>query len=241
MNRIEFIAQFSEELRKRKVPDADEIVEEYRQHFDFKLADGYSEEEIAAKLGDPIALATLFSETNCYKRKKGVKPLVICGLSFLDLFAGAFFILLVAWSVVMAVASLSFAVLSIGLIGNFNIYGLIPTMPYGCGVIFAFSFIALAVLLAVGCIYYSAFLCQLARSFIRFQHNALAACSGNAMLPPLSISPRFSAKHKRYLRFMALIATSLFAACIMLAYIMCGLSAGSLEFWHVWDWFGYKG
>lgn len=238
MNRIEFMAQFSEELRKRKVPDADEIVEEYRQHFDFKLADGYSEEEIAAKLGDPIALATLFSETNGYKRKKGVKPLVICGLSFLDLFAGAFFILLVAWSVVMAVASLSFAVLSIGLIGNFNIYGLIPTMPYGCGVIIALSFIALAVLFAVGCIYYSAFLRQLVRSFIRFQHNALASVSGNAALPSLSISPRFSAKNKRCLRLVALIATLLFVVCFMLSYIVCGLTAGSPEFWHVWGWFG---
>lgn len=36
------------------------MAEEYEQHFVFKLADGYSEEEIAAKLGDPTALAAQF-------------------------------------------------------------------------------------------------------------------------------------------------------------------------------------
>lgn len=241
MNKNEFITRFAEELRKRKISDSDDIIDEYEQHFDFKLADGYSEEEIAAKLGNPSALAAQFSETDGCKRKKCVKPLVITGLFFVDLFIGAFFILLVAWGVVMFAASLSFTVLSIGLVGDFNVYGLIPSMPYGCGLIFALSSIALTVLFAVGCIYYSAFLCQLVRSFIRFQHNTLAAVSGNVTLPSLSINPRFSAKNKRYLRFVALIATLLFAACFVLSYIVCALSASSLEFWHVWGWFGYMG
>ena len=239
MNRNEFMTRFAEELRKRKISDADEIIEEYKQHFDFKSADGFSEEEVAAKLGDPSALAAQFCETDGYKRKNGIRPLVICGLSFVDLFAGAIYILLVAWCVVMIAAALSFTVLSIGLVGGFNVYGLIPSMPYGCGVIFALSFIALAVLFVVGCIYYLAFLRQLVRSFIRFQHNALASVSGNAALPSLSISPRFSAKNKRCLRLVALIATLLFVVCFMLSYIVCGLTAGSLEFWHVWGWFGY--
>ena len=60
MNRNEFMTRFAEELRKRKISDADEIIEEYKQHFDFKSADGFSEEEVAAKLGDPSALAAQF-------------------------------------------------------------------------------------------------------------------------------------------------------------------------------------
>lgn len=32
---------------------------------------------------------------------------------------------------------------------------------------------------------------------------------------------------------------AVFAVCFVLAYIACSLCAGSLEFWHVWGWFGY--
>ena len=56
MTRNEFVTQRTAELHKRNVAAAD-VVEEYQQHFAFKLADGYSEEEIAARLGDPVALS----------------------------------------------------------------------------------------------------------------------------------------------------------------------------------------
>lgn len=51
MTRNEFMTRLSAELRRNHVADAVDIEEEYEQHFAFKLADGYSEEEIAAKLG----------------------------------------------------------------------------------------------------------------------------------------------------------------------------------------------
>ena len=48
MTKHEFMAQLTSELRKRNIADAADVIEEYEQHFAFKLADGYSEEEIAA-------------------------------------------------------------------------------------------------------------------------------------------------------------------------------------------------
>lgn len=241
MTKNEFMMQFENELHKRNVSDAVDVVEEYEQHFAFKLADGYSEEEIASKLGDPIALAIQFGETDAPKQKSGNKPFVVVSLCIADLFAGLFFILLAAWELVMAVASLASVTLTVCLLGDLNICNLIPTMPYWCGAIFALSFAALSVLLAVGCIYYAAFLRQLVRSFGRFQHNALASASGKAVLPTLVISPQFSAKTKRCLRSVALVSLALFAACFILSYIVCSLSAGSLWFWHAWGWFGYNG
>ncbi len=59
MKKNEFMTKLADELKKRGVEDADDVAAEYEQHFAFKLADGYSEEEIAAKLGDPVALAAL--------------------------------------------------------------------------------------------------------------------------------------------------------------------------------------
>ena len=179
------------------------------------MADGYSEEEIAAKLGDPVLLAAQFGETGASKQKGGSKPFVVAGLCIVDLFAG----------------------LAASLLGGTNIYSLIPSMPYWCGAILALAFAALTVLSVIGCIYYGAFLRQLVRSFGRFQHNALASSSGEATLPALAINPQFSAKTKRRLRSVALIALALFAACFVLSYVVCSLSAGSLEFWHTWGWF----
>ena len=239
MTKNEFMTRLASELRKRNVADAADVIEEYEQHFAFKLADGYAEEEIAAKLGIPEELAAQFESTDTVKKVGGSKALAVAGLCFVDLFAGLFFVLLASFGIVLAAASLSFAALAVCLLGNLNIYGLIPTMPYWCGAILALSFVALAVLITVGCVYYAAFLRQLLRSFARFQHNTLATASGEATLPALAIHPQFSAKTKRRLRSVALISLALFAACFVLSYVVCTLSAGSFQFWHTWGWFGY--
>ena len=237
MKKHEFMERLANELRRRNVADSADVIEEYEQHFAFKLADGYSEEEIAARLGKPEELAAQFVETDAPKQK-GNKPLTVVGLCFADLFAGMFFILLAAWGIVLAAAAISFAAIALCLLGNVNICGLIPAMPYWCGAILALAFAALAVLIAAGSVYYAAFLRQLIRAFGRFQHNALSSASGEATLPALAVSPRFSAKTKRRLRSVTLVSLALFAVCFMLSYVVCALSAGSFQFWHVWNWFG---
>lgn len=79
MKKAEFLNRLSDELNKRRVTDAEDIVEEYRQHFDLKLADGFFEEEIAARLGDPAmpaALIALALFAACF-----VLAYVVCALS----------------------------------------------------------------------------------------------------------------------------------------------------------------
>lgn len=235
MTRNEFMTRLASELHKRNVADAADVIEEYEQHFTFKLADGYAEEEVAARLGDPVALAAQFGEGDA--PKQGSKPLVIAGLCIVDLFAGMFFLLQAGWELVMAAAAIAFGGAGVCLFGGLNIHQWLPPMPYWCGAVLALSLTALTVLLVVGCIYYGAFLRQLVRSFARFHHNKLAAASGEATLPTLPVDPRFSGKTKRRLRTVALVSLALFAACFVLTYVVCALSAGSLEFWHTWGWF----
>ena len=81
----------------------------------------------------------------------------------------------------------------------------------------------------VGCIWFFAFVRQIFRAYGRFHRNALAPYRGAAALPAL----------RRRLRTVTLAALAVFAVCFVLAYIACSLCAGSLEFWHVWGWFGY--
>lgn len=34
---------------------------------------------------------------------------------------------------------------------------------------------------------------------------------------------------------------TLFAALFVMGYIVLAISAGSVQFWHAWGWFGYQG
>ena len=236
MTKNEFMKTLTDELLKRNVADAADVAEEYEQHFAFKLAGGYSEEEIASRLGDPVTLAAQFGEPDHAGQQGKNKPFVFVGLCFADLFAALLFIFLAAWELVMIVAGISFAGLAVCLFGNLNIWNLIPAMPYPCGFVLALSLTALTVLVGIGCIYYGAFLRQLLRAFGRFQHNALASVSDKASLPPLAVNPQFSARTKRVLRSAALLSTVCFAVCFVLSYVISALSAGSFEFWHTWNW-----
>lgn len=236
MTKQEFMEKLTRELENRQVADAEDVLEEYRQHFEFKLADGYSQEEIAAKLGDPAALAAQF-ETAEGVQPHGNKPLAVVGLCFADLFGGMIYLVMAAWEAVMGAGALAGAGAAVCLLFGLNPYSLIPTMPYWCGVLLALALAALSVLMAVGCVYYGAFLRQLARAFGRFQRNTLAAASGRAVLPSLSVAPRFSAKINRRLRRVGLVSLAAFGVCLVLSYAACSLSAGAFEFWHAWGWF----
>ena len=238
MTRQQFIEQLKGELNRGHVADADDILEEYEQHFAFKLADGYGEEEVAARLGDPKAIAAQY-EAAPDKKQGGSRGLVYIGLGFIDLFFGLMLILLCAWEVVMAALTLGCGAVALGLLANLRnaVWSLIPAMPYLCGLPLGLACAGLTVLAAVGTVYFSAFIRQLTRAFGRFHRNTLASAAGRAALPPLAAYPQFSAKARRKLRRLFLIALTVFAACFLLGFVACALSAGSIEFWHVWHWF----
>lgn len=238
MNKTEFIERLEKALRQRGADDTEDILAEYEQHFAFKLADGCTEEETAARLGPPELLASQFCAGEG-KGGGGRKLVTVIGLCFSHMFAGFFFILLFTWELIMGVFSLACAAAAVCLFGDMNIHGLIPPMPYWCGAVMGLSLAALAVLSAVGCVYFWKFLRQLTRSYGRFCRNALASASGTAVLPPLEIYPQIPAKAKRALRTAALVSLAMFAACFVLGIIVCMLSSGALEFWHAWGWFGY--
>ena len=107
MKKDEYLAQLVNELKKNAVADADDIANEYEQHFAFKMADGFSEDEIAAKLGTPAALAAQFESNKNMEKSGGRKITTIIGLVFADIFIGGFFALLFTWEAIMAAFSLT--------------------------------------------------------------------------------------------------------------------------------------
>ena len=72
MTKSEYLSRFETALKKTGITDTEEILSEYKLHFAYKIADGYSEQEISAKLGDPAALAEQFA-TDVQARAGGGK------------------------------------------------------------------------------------------------------------------------------------------------------------------------
>lgn len=240
MTKPEFMAALSQELKKRGVADSDDILEEYEQHFAFKLADGYSEEEIAAKLGSPKDLAAQFDPAP--RRKMGAgRFFTVFGLCWLDLFYGIFVVLLLSWGVVMASLVLSFGLTGICMIGHLDYFPLVslPPMPYSSALLLGLALAALTVASVIGCIYYFAFVRQFFRAYARFHQNVLSGSKGEPTLPPLPVHPQLAPARKRKLRTALLVSFVCFGVFFVLGFALSTILAGQFEFWHAWNWFGY--
>jgi uncharacterized membrane protein len=51
--------------------------------------------------------------------------------------------------------------------------------------------------------------------------------------------PQLPGKTNRFFRYAALLSIALFAVFFVLGIIVSMISAGAIEFWHAWKWFGY--
>ena len=235
MTKSEFMAAFAAELRRRNVAEADDIEAEYAQHFDFRLADGYSEEETAARLGSPAELAAQFASAPA---KGGAGALTMTGLGFAGLFGALLFVILAAFGLVLAAAAIAFAASGVCLILGESPFGLIPYMPWAPALILGLAMLALAVLTACGCVWYAAFLRQGLRAFARFRENALSQSRGGAALPGLPVWPKLKPGMARALRKTALVSLIVFAVLLAAGMAAAMISAGAAAFWHTWGWFG---
>jgi len=237
MNRNEFIVKLTKRLNEQNVGEIDEIIAEYDAHFAYKLADGYTEEEVAAKLGDPDELAAQFAAAEQPKKRNIGRGFVILGLAFADFFAFLFFLLLAAWTVVMIVFAIASAGIGVSYLIDANPFGILPSMPYWVGAVFAGSLLALSVLSLAGGVYFGLYVRQLLKAYGRFHHNQLAASAGKAVLPSLRPYPKLAPRENRLFRKIVLGSLTVFALCFVLGYLVASIAAGTPGFWHAWNWF----
>ncbi len=236
MDRYMFIDILRENLEKNKVTEIDDIIFEYEEHYNYKLEDGYSEEEISKKLGDPLFLATQYIE-NTNKEQPNKKFINITGIISLDIFVLLFFITFYAWIAVLFVFSTASLSIGLSLFLNLSPYNLIPYLPYWNGAVLSISFISLALLSYIGTYYNYLYLKQLLKSYFRFHNNVFAKTKNNPTLPSLPIHPKLSKKTSRKLRSIVLFSLNVFAISFILGYLVITITAKSFEFWHVYNWF----
>ncbi|PAT01115.1 hypothetical protein CI105_08270 [Candidatus Izimaplasma bacterium ZiA1] len=236
MKKSTFINQLKKKLIELKITDIDEILVEYESHFDYKLGDGYSEEEVCIKLGDPLDLAKQYMDGNEIE-KANRKLVTIIGLIFIDIIVVQFFILFFAFVIVLLAFSLSAAAIGFSLFTSINPFGLIPYLPYWCGAVMGISMVSLAVLSIILTYYCNLYLKQIIKKYIRFHKNSINSSVNKPMLPSLPSSPQLSKKHSRRVRFIFQLSLNAFAISFVLGYGICALTAKSFEFWHVFEWF----
>lgn len=140
---------------------------------------------------------------------------------------------------VVACAAVTSGLIALCLLIPFDMqpYVSLPEMPYWCGAVYALALAALAVLAGVGCRYFAALLAQLWRAYFRFHRNASAAAAGRPVLPPLPCVPQFTPERKRRMRRVLLVSLIAFVVFAAAAMVTSMLTAGAVEYWHVWGWF----
>ena len=238
MKKEEYLESLRSALVRLKIADVDDIVAEYSQHFDFKLADGFSEEEIVAKLGSPVVVSGQFAESGGGENKKTTnKTLTYIGLVPVNVWTGIFFWFLGAWNVLLGVFSLACTAGAFMLITTVHLENLIPYMPYWNGLLLSFPLLFMSVLSAVGAIHCFLYMKQFFKAYLRWHKNTTAAANGKPVLPPVSKHPQLKPKFKRVLRNIMIVSLIGFGITFIIGYTAAALSAGAFEFWHTWYWF----
>ncbi len=240
MNKQKFLECLTKILEKNNVEDSHDIVAEYEEHFERKAADGYAEEEIAKKLGDPADIAAQYDPNpDGGKKKPGKFPLAL-GLGFADILIGIFFLIAFAWVLILSASAV--ACMFMGgylLIKPFFAITMpmIPYMPPVHGMLIGVALIALGVLFFALAVYCFVLVKKLWKAFIRWQRSAILGKRN----VPYTVFPLLENKPKYRLRRVVLAALAVFGIFFIIGFILMAFSANSFEFWHVWRWFNYVG
>ena len=236
MNKREYLCELEKALKAAGVHGCADIIEEYAEHFDMKAADGYGEEETAARLSPPAEIAGQFQEIGSVSGRMGNKAILTIGLAFVDIFAAAWFIMLYAWVIALGAAALACA--AGGVLGilavNLPWVNISEMMPFLCRLLLGVALLALAVLAACGAEYCRLYVTQMLRVYKRWHEASL--CGGHTS-PPLPAHPTIQPKKRRAMRSATLIALVVFIVSFVSGLGSMMIATASLEPWHVWQWF----
>lgn len=236
MTKLDYLAQLKSELKRNGVSDLEDIVSEYEQHFLFKLADGFSEEEIAAKLAAPESIASQYAGIRGERKQKGGKRAVlILWLTLIGVFECSLYAAFLSFIAALLCGALVPAALGVELIAGWNYLNILPPMPYGGAVVCGVMLLALALILTLFAVYCFAYLRQIVRASLRWRKNLIH----EEALPLLPMSPQFSPKTRRALRGVLLWAVLIFGIAFIAGFAILASYTHAWGFWHALGWFGY--
>ena len=237
MNKQAYLIELEGLLSEKDVNDVDEIIAEYDEHFSRKLADGFSEEEIAKRLGSPKDVAAQFaSEKTGGGKSRGAKAVITAGLVFVDIAVVSLFIALYAWVIAIGASAVACVIGGVAALLEPVLPGWltsIPHMPYFGQALLSVAMVGLGILFWIATMYCATFTARIVKAYFRWHSNLLK----DEKRPPVVLYPMFSEQRRRRYRSMLLVSFAVFGVAIVIGYIVLAVSARALEFWHVWNWF----
>ncbi|MBE0601017.1 MAG: DUF1700 domain-containing protein, partial [Firmicutes bacterium] len=230
MNKKQYLDALEKELRLQKVADVEEVLADYQAHFARKAADGYSEEEIARKLGTPQEIAEDFrpvsgAETDGAPKGRAFTRIALC---VLDLFAVPVFITLYAWAITMIAGSVAVFALGAYLALGLDLIAVIPVLTVAGGILLGAAVAAAAILLFTGAFWFFLLAGQLMRAYLRWHGNRW---SGRHELS-LPVVPQITGKKRRVIRTVVLVSLIAFILLFVAGFIVLSVQAGTPGFWH---------
>ena len=246
MNKQEYLIALEKSLTAAGVRDNADILEEYAEHFKRKSADGYSEEEIAARLAPPGEIAGQFSDINPKVSTKTSgkigKAFLTIGVILIDIIVAPIFVMLFAWTFTFGIFALVSAAAGVicAVVGHSMSLGdglvlQIPQMPHISAVLIGITVFALGLISAIGTEYCRLYVSQMLRKYMRWHSNVLS--KSKSVSPPLPLHPWITPKKGRAMRTITLVSLVIFVIAFVAGFISMMVAARSVEPWHVWHWF----
>ena len=114
MTREAYLNELTQLLKRQNTPDIDDIVAEYDAHFTYKTADGFTEEEVADKLGSPEQIAEQYLQAQTGSRRMG-RGVLKFGFGLLDFVLALLFTVLYGWVIALGAFAAASAAAGLGL------------------------------------------------------------------------------------------------------------------------------
>lgn len=229
MTREAYLNELTQLLKRQNTPDIDDIVAEYDAHFTYKTADGFTEEEVADKLGSPEQIAEQYLQAQTGSRRMG-RGVLKFGFGLLDFVLALLFTVLYGWVIALGAFAAASAAAGLGLM--FQAGGL-PAAPLFAAIPLGLALIALGVLAAIETVYSHLYVVQWAKAFLHFQKN----CISGAHRPGPGFHPAIPPRRRRRLRNTAIVSLTAFGVLFVASFIALCVYTGSFEFWHALRWF----
>lgn len=214
MDKQAFLTKLEKELKKRKVKDIDEIIDEYQDYIDHQIQAGKKEKNIISFIGEIDSIVEAYNQDDIEHKHR-----------WFDIVATSLFaipILIMMYGLLIGFIGLVISSWAISIYYIFSLSSLdfmpyIPLIPkFG----FILTFLSFSLLMALCSYRYFLLIKSMTNQFVVKQKIVVG---------------KYEVKQK-YMKLMKRVSI-VFTVLIILTFIVSIISAKSLEYWHVWEWF----
>ncbi len=214
MDKQTFLAKLEKELKKRKIEDVKEIIDEYEDYINHQLETGKKEKHIITFIGEIDSIVDAYGHDDVDRKHR-----------WFDIVATSLFaipILIMMYGLLVGFIGL---VISSWAVAIYYLFGLssldfMPYIPLIPKMGFILTFLSFSMFMALFSYRYFLLIKSMTNQYVVKQKIVIG---------------KYELKHK-YMSLMK--STSIaFLIILVLTFIIAAISAKSLQYWHVWEWF----